>query len=142
EYSINPDPSIARVDVTFLLKNRTSFIIDHIHIHCIDSMSSKLLNTTNRIEFKLNLPCSQYLRKKTIDSIAFADLMSSGALICQSQLRISSSNQDFLLIINTICQSYRLTVFNFVIEIINSAASLYAETIFGQPIALLFKLIF
>ncbi|CAF4371435.1 unnamed protein product, partial [Rotaria sordida] len=30
EYSINPDPFIAQLDVTFLLKNRTSFIIDHI----------------------------------------------------------------------------------------------------------------
>ncbi|CAF1332418.1 unnamed protein product, partial [Rotaria sordida] len=178
----NHHPSIAQLDVTFLLKNRTSFIIDHINIHYIDSMSSKLLNTTStnlisfpfirifphsqnyihiyfsinaisfsqklkttltysinksniietdRIEFKLNLPCSQYLRRKTIDS--------SGTLTCQSQFRIPLSNQDFLLIINTICQSYRLTVFNFVIEIINSAASLYAETIFGQPIALLFK---
>ncbi|CAF1176469.1 unnamed protein product [Rotaria sordida] len=119
EYSINPNPSIAQLDVTFLLKNRTSFIIDHINIHVIDSMSSKLLNTTStnlisfpsislfphsqnyihiyflinaisfsqnlkttltysinksntietdRIEFKLNLPCSQYLRRKTIDS--------------------------------------------------------------------------
>ncbi|CAF4027415.1 unnamed protein product [Rotaria sordida] len=56
-------PSIARVDVTFLLKNRTSFIIDHINIHCIDSMSSKLLNTTsaNLISFpSINLfPHSQ-----------------------------------------------------------------------------------
>ncbi|CAF4243398.1 unnamed protein product, partial [Rotaria sordida] len=93
---------------------------------------------TDRIEFKLNSPCSQYLRRKTIDSIAFADLMSSSVLICQSQLRISSSNQDFLLMINTICQSYRLTV----VEKINSAASLYAETILEQPIALLFKSIF
>ncbi|CAF1534448.1 unnamed protein product, partial [Rotaria sordida] len=185
----NHHPSIAQLDVTFLLKNRTSFIIGHINIHCIDSMSSKLLNTTStnsisfpfisifphsqnyihiyfsinailfsqklkttltysinksniietdRIEFKLNLPCSQYLRRKTIDSIVFADLMSSGALICQSQLRISSSNQDFLLMINTICQFYRLTV----VEKINSAASLYAETILEQPIALLFKSIF
>ncbi|CAF1261453.1 unnamed protein product [Rotaria sordida] len=185
----NHHPSIAQLYVTFLVKNRTSFIIDHINIHCIDSMSSKLLNTTSanlisfpsinlffhsqnyihicfsinaiscsqklkttltysinksniietdRIEFKLNLPCSQYLRRKTIDSIAFADLMSSGVLICQSQLRISSSNQDFLLIINTICQSYRLTV----VEKINSAASLYAETILEQPIAFLFKSIF
>ncbi|CAF1563186.1 unnamed protein product, partial [Rotaria sordida] len=40
-------PSIAQLDVTFLLKNRTSFIIDRINIHCIDSMSSKLLNTTS-----------------------------------------------------------------------------------------------
>ncbi|CAF2526332.1 unnamed protein product [Rotaria sp. Silwood2] len=188
EYSINPNPTIAQLDVTFLLKNQTSFIIDHINIHVIDSMSSKLLNTTSansisfpsislfphsqnyihiyflinaisfsqklkttltysinksntietdRIEFKLNLPCSQYLRRKTIDSIIFGDLMSSGTLTCQSQLRIPSSNQDFLSIINTICHSYRLTV----VEKINSAASLYAETILGQPIALLFKLI-
>ncbi|CAF5040251.1 unnamed protein product, partial [Rotaria sp. Silwood1] len=186
EYSINPNPSIAQLDVTFLLKNRTSFIIDHINIHIIDSMSSKLLNTTSgnsisfpsislfphsqnyihiyftinaisfsqklkttltysinksntietdRIEFKLNLPCSQYLRRKIIDSNAFADLMSSGALICQSQVRIPSSNQDFLSIINKICQSYRLNV----VEKIHSAASLYAETVLGQPIALLFK---
>ncbi|CAF1314633.1 unnamed protein product [Rotaria sordida] len=119
EYLINPDPLIVQVDVTFLLKNRISFIIDHINIHVIHSMSSKLLNTTNtnlisfpsislfshsqnyihiyflinaislsqelkttltysinklniietdRIEFKLNLPCSRYLRRKTIDS--------------------------------------------------------------------------
>ncbi|CAF1327371.1 unnamed protein product [Rotaria sordida] len=47
EYLINPDPLIAQVDVTFLLENRTSFIIDHINIHVIHSMSSKLLNTTN-----------------------------------------------------------------------------------------------
>ncbi|CAF1093999.1 unnamed protein product [Rotaria sordida] len=94
----------------------------------------KKLNTieTDRIEFKLNLPCSQYLRRKTIDSMIFADSMSSGTLICQSQLRISSSNQDFLSIINKICQSYRLTV----VEKINSAASLYAETILEQPIVL------
>ncbi|CAF1197887.1 unnamed protein product [Rotaria sp. Silwood1] len=88
------------------------------------------LNTieTDRIEFKLNLLCSQYLRRKTIDSMVFADLMSSGTLICQSQLRIPSYNQDFLSIINKIF-----------VEKISSAASLYAETILGQPIALLFK---
>ncbi|CAF4246432.1 unnamed protein product, partial [Rotaria sordida] len=86
------------------------------------SINKSNIIETDRIEFKLNLPCSQYLRRKTIDSIALADLMSSGVLICQSQLRISSSNQDFLLMINTICQSYRLTV----VEKINSAASLYA----------------
>ncbi|CAF1070728.1 unnamed protein product [Rotaria sordida] len=119
EYSINPDSSIAQLNVTFLLKNRISFIIDHINIHCINRISSKLLNTTStnlisfpsislfpqspnyihiycsmnaisfsqklkitltysinklniietdRIEFKLNLPCSRYLRRKTIDS--------------------------------------------------------------------------
>ncbi|CAF1177438.1 unnamed protein product [Rotaria sp. Silwood1] len=186
EFSINPNPSIAQLDVILLLKSRTSFIIDHIRIHVIDSMSSKLLNTTSanlilfpsislfphsqnyihiyflinaisfsqklkitltysinksntieadRIEFKLNLPCSKYLRRKIIDSMIFADLMSSGTLICQSQLRIPSSNQDFLSIINTICQFYRLTV----VKKINSAASLYAETILGQPIVLLFK---
>ncbi|CAF4267012.1 unnamed protein product, partial [Rotaria sordida] len=61
--------------------------------------------------------------------------MSSSVLICQSQFRIPSSNQDFLSIINTICQSYRLTV----VEKINLAASSYAETILEQPIALLFK---
>ncbi|CAF4352209.1 unnamed protein product [Rotaria sordida] len=61
--------------------------------------------------------------------------MSSDTLTCQSQLRIPSSNQDFLSIINTICQSYRLTV----LEKINSAVSLYAETILRQLIALLFK---
>ncbi|CAF1070709.1 unnamed protein product [Rotaria sordida] len=67
--------------------------------------------------------------------MVFADLMSLGTYTCQSQFRIPSSNQDFLSIINTICQSYRLTV----VEKINSATSLYAETILGQPIALLFK---
>ncbi|CAF4005417.1 unnamed protein product [Rotaria sordida] len=47
EYLINPDPLIVQVDVTFLLENRTSFIIDHINIHVICSMNSKLLNTTS-----------------------------------------------------------------------------------------------
>ncbi|CAF1370148.1 unnamed protein product, partial [Rotaria sordida] len=47
EYLINPDPLIAQVDVTFLLENRISFIIDHINIHVICSMNSKLLNTTS-----------------------------------------------------------------------------------------------
>ncbi|CAF0948935.1 unnamed protein product [Rotaria sordida] len=60
--------------------------------------------------------------------MVFADLMSSGTLTCQSQLRIPSSNQDFLSIINKIF-----------VEKINSAVSLYAETILGQLIALLFK---
>ncbi|CAF3836766.1 unnamed protein product, partial [Adineta steineri] len=186
EYLITPNSSTAELDVTFLLKNQTSSIIDHIDIHVIDSMSSKLLNTTsaNRIsfttislfprsqnyihiyfainaisfsqnlkttlsytingsnkdekdsiEFKLNLPCSQYLRKKPMNSNAFADLMSSGTLTCQSHIDIPSSNQDFASRIKTICQSYRLTV----VEQINSAASLYAETILGQPIAFLLK---
>ncbi|CAF1333820.1 unnamed protein product [Rotaria sordida] len=72
EYLINPDSLIVQVDVTFLLENRTSFIIDHINIHVICSMNSKLLNTT-------------------------------------------------------------------IVEKINSAVSLYAETTLGQLIALLFK---
>ncbi|UJR09107.1 hypothetical protein I4U23_013354 [Adineta vaga] len=186
EYSITPKPSTAELDITFLLKNQTSSIIDHIDIHIIDSMSSKLLNTTsaNRIsfstislfphaqnylhiyfainaisfpqklktiltysvnksnktesdtlEFKLNLPCSQYLRRKNLASDAFTDLMSSGTLTSQSNINLSSSNQDFTSILNNICQSFRLTV----VEKINSAASLYAETILGHPIALLLK---
>ncbi|CAF1217682.1 unnamed protein product [Adineta steineri] len=186
EYLITPNSSTAELDVTFLLKNQTSSIIDHIDIHVIDSMSSKLLNTTsaNRIsfttislfprsqnyihiyfainaisfsqnlkttlsytingsnknekdsiEFKLNLPCSQYLRKKPMNSNAFADLMSSGTLTCQSHIDIPLSNQDFVSRIKTICQSYRLTI----VEQINAAASLYAETILGQPIAFLLK---
>ncbi|CAM4742130.1 unnamed protein product [Rotaria magnacalcarata] len=186
EYSINPSPSIAQIDVTFLLKNRTPFIIDNVSIHVIDSMSSKLLNTTSaniisfpstslfpysqnyihiyfsihaisfsqklktaltysinksntletdNIEFKLNLPCSQYLRRKTIDSMAFANLMTSGTLTCQSNVRIPSSTGDFTTVINTLCQSCRLTV----VDKINSAASLYAESILGHPIALLIK---
>ncbi|CAF4336895.1 unnamed protein product, partial [Rotaria sordida] len=73
------------------------------------SINKSNIIETDKIEFKLNLSCSQYLRRKTIDSIAFADLMSSGTLTCQSQFRIPSFNQDFLSIINTICQSYRLT---------------------------------
>jgi len=112
------------------------------------SFSQKLKTTLNysvnksnelqpdTIEFKLNLPCSQYLRKKTIDPLTFADLMSSGTLTCQSHISIPTSNQDFTSIINTVCQSYRLTV----VEKINSAASLYSESILGHPIALLFKL--
>ncbi|CAF1075145.1 unnamed protein product [Rotaria sordida] len=60
--------------------------------------------------------------------MVFADLMSSGTLTCQSQLCIPSSNQDFLSIINKTF-----------VEKINSAASLYAERILGQLIALLFK---
>ena len=46
-------PSLAQLDVTFLLKNLTSSIIDQIDIHVIDSMSSKLINTTsaNHISF-------------------------------------------------------------------------------------------
>ncbi|CAF3474180.1 unnamed protein product [Rotaria sp. Silwood1] len=68
-------------------------------------------------------------------SDAFAELMSSGTLTSQSRANISSSSQDFSSLINTICQTYRLTV----VDKINSAASLYAETILGHPIALLFK---
>ncbi|CAF2194416.1 unnamed protein product [Rotaria magnacalcarata] len=187
ETSIIPTPTAAQLDVTFLLKNRTSSIIDHIDVHVIDSLSSKLLNTTrpnhvsfpsitlfpnsqnyihiyfginaisfpqklkatltysinkptnetqtDKIEFKIDLPCSQYLRKKSLDSDGFADLMSSGTLTIQSHVSISSSSQDFSAIIRAICQSYRLTV----VHEINSAASLYSETILGHPIALLFK---
>ncbi|CAF4735551.1 unnamed protein product, partial [Rotaria socialis] len=65
----------------------------------------------------------------------FADLMSSGTLTIQSHVSISSSSQDFSSIIRAICQSYQLTV----VDQINSAASLYSETILGHPIALLFK---
>ncbi|CAF0909312.1 unnamed protein product [Adineta ricciae] len=186
EYSIVSKTSAAELDVTFLLKNRTTSIIDHISIHVVDSMSSKLLNTTsaNRIsfpslslfphaqnylhvfftinaisfpqklkttlscsvnksnqiendtiEFKLNLPCSQYLRRKTLHSDAFADLMNSGTLTSQSNVNISTGKPNFTSIINTICQSYRLTV----VDNVNSAASLYAETILGHPVALLIK---
>jgi len=181
--SIVPLASIAQLDVTFLLKNRTSSIIQQIDVHIIDSMSSKLLNTTSanrvsfpslslfphsqnyihlyftinaisfpqklkstltytverqteNIEFKLDLPCSAYLRKKSITSEAFGDLMASGTMTSQSRLSISSSSQDFSSTIDTICQTYRLTV----VDKISTAASLYAESILGHPVALLFKL--
>ncbi|CAF0958357.1 unnamed protein product [Adineta ricciae] len=185
--SITPSSSPAQLDVTFLLKNRTSSIINQIDVHVIDSMSSKLLNTTspNRvsfpsisvfphaeyyihiyfaitaisfpqklkttltytinkpssensketIEFKLDLPCSQYLIKKTIDSNAFADLMSSSTLTSQSHINIPSSSQDFPSILKILCQSYRFTV----VDQLPSAASLYSESILGHPIALLLK---
>ncbi|CAF4069496.1 unnamed protein product [Rotaria sp. Silwood2] len=187
ETSIIPAPTTAQLDATFVLKNRTSSIIDHIDVHVIDSLSSKLINTTSAnhvffpsislfpysqnyihiyfaindisfpqklkttltysinkpsneiqtdtIEFKIDLPCSQYLRKKSLNSDAFAELMSSGTLTSQSRANISSSSQDFPSLINTICQTYQLTV----VDKVNSAASLYSETILGHPIALLFK---
>ncbi|UJR37094.1 hypothetical protein I4U23_029798 [Adineta vaga] len=185
--SIIPSSSTAQLDVTFLLKNLTTSIIDHIDIHVIDSMSSKLLNPTSpnhvsfpsvslfphseyyihinfgitaisfpqklkttltyalnksssespkeTIEFKLDLPCSQYLRIKKIDSNAFGDLMSSGTLTNQSHISIPSSSQDFLSTIKILCQSYRFTI----VDQISSAASLYSESILGHPIALLLK---
>ncbi len=44
-----------------------------------------------------------------LKSSTFADLMSSGTLTCQSHINIPLSNQDFTSIVNTICQSCRLT---------------------------------
>ena len=86
-------------------------------------------------------------------SDAFAELMSSGTLSCQAHASIPSSSQDFSSAINTIVQSHRLTGSNhcvkgaedltpsspLVVDKINSAASLYSESILGHPIALLFK---
>lgn len=88
-------------------------------------------------------------------SDAFADLMSSGTLACQSHISIPSSSQDFPSLIKSICQSYRLTGTSIasrlssrsarqffvllVVDQIELAASLYSETILGQPIALLLK---
>lgn len=69
--------SVAQLDVTFLLKNRTSSIIQQFDVHVIDSMSSKLLNTVsaNRVTFpSLSLfPHSQnYLHLHfTINAISF-----------------------------------------------------------------------
>lgn len=91
---------------------------------------------------------------------AFGDLMASGTMTCQSRLSISSSSQDFSSTIDTICQTYRLTgektlsmifktnfrlfFFNLfqilVVDRISTAASLYAESILGHPVALLLKL--
>ena len=42
-------------------------------------------------------------------SDAFAELMSSGTLACQSHISIPSSSQDFPSLVKSICQSYRLT---------------------------------
>ena len=44
---MNLDPSITQLDVTLLFKNGTTFILDRIGMHVMDSMSSKLLNTTS-----------------------------------------------------------------------------------------------
>ncbi|CAF3480966.1 unnamed protein product [Rotaria socialis] len=131
---------------TSLFPYSQNYVHIYFSIHAI-SFSQKLKTTltysinksnaleTDNIEFKLNLPCSQYLRRKAIDSTAFANLMTSGTLTCQSNVRIPSSNGDFTSIINTLCQSYRLTA----VDKINSAASLYAESVLGHPIALLIK---
>jgi hypothetical protein len=70
--------SLTQLDVTFLLKNRTSTMIDKIDIHVVDSMSSKLIQTTsaNRVSFPtISLfPHSQnYVHLYfTIHAIAFA----------------------------------------------------------------------
>ncbi|CAF1451336.1 unnamed protein product [Rotaria sordida] len=119
EYSINPNPSIAQLDVTFLVKNRTLFPHSQNYTHIYFSInaisfSQKLKTTltysinksniieTDRIEFKLNLPCSQYLRRKTIDSpsVILHILKTTLKLIEKSEFNVNELSVLFDCVLN------------------------------------------
>ncbi|CAF0923766.1 unnamed protein product, partial [Didymodactylos carnosus] len=92
---------------------------------------------TDQLEFKIDLPCSQYLKKTSIDSTAFASLLSNtetSLLTSKYSMKIASSH-DLDLLTNYICQTYRFTV----VDKIGNAASLYSESILGHPVAILLK---
>ncbi|CAF1223260.1 unnamed protein product, partial [Didymodactylos carnosus] len=194
EYSISPTSTNNHLNVKFLLKNLTSSIINSCELKIIDSLSSKLILSsqiydqktkslkfpsvtlfpysknylhieflitqisfaqklattftcsvqksndnieTDKLEFKLDLPCSQYLKNTSIDSVAFADLLSntgSSSLTSKYSMKVTTSH-DLNSLTNYLCQMYRFTV----VDKIGNATSLYSESILGHPVALLLK---
>ncbi|PVD23927.1 hypothetical protein C0Q70_17203 [Pomacea canaliculata] len=94
-------------------------------------------STQEKVDFRINLPCSAYLLNSPCKSDDFAALLGSGELSAKSSIKVPLEGLAFSLVLA------HLTFFlHFrVVEQIADSASLFSRSIQGHPVCLLVKLV-
>ncbi|XP_041360282.1 AP-3 complex subunit delta-1-like isoform X2 [Gigantopelta aegis] len=93
-------------------------------------------STHDKLDFKINLPCSSYLMTTPCKSADFATLLGSGDLSAKSSVNITPVDTEFSHIIAKLCFFLHFRL----VEQVEKSASLYSKTIQDHPVCLLVKM--
>ena len=94
-------------------------------------------STHEKLDFKLNFRCSDFLISTPCKSAEYASLLGSGDLNEKSSLNFVPSDQEFPLILAKICFHLHFRV----VEQVADNASLYSRSIHDHPVCLLVKMV-
>lgn len=94
-------------------------------------------STHEKLDFKLNFRCSDFLTSTPCKSAEYASLLGSGDLNEKSSLNFVPSDQEFPLILAKICFHLHFRV----VEQVADNASLYSRSIHDHPVCLLVKMV-
>ncbi|XP_059146899.1 AP-3 complex subunit delta-1-like isoform X2 [Physella acuta] len=92
-------------------------------------------STHDKVDFKINLPCSTYLVTTGCNSEHFASLLSNGELTEKSSIKFSPTDSQLSHLLAKTCFYLHFSV----VEQIENSASLYSRSIQGHPVCLLVK---
>uniref|UniRef100_A0A2C9KBU6 AP-3 complex subunit delta domain-containing protein n=1 Tax=Biomphalaria glabrata TaxID=6526 RepID=A0A2C9KBU6_BIOGL len=92
-------------------------------------------STQDKVDFKINLPCSTYLVSTSSTSDNFASLLSSGEITEKASLKFTPSDTQLSHMLAKTCFFLHFTV----VEQVENSASLYSRSIQGHPVCLLVK---
>ncbi|VDI68190.1 AP-3 complex subunit delta [Mytilus galloprovincialis] len=94
-------------------------------------------STHEKLDFKINFRCSDFLISTPCKSSEFASLLGSGDLNEKSSISLTPSDQEFPLILAKICFHLHFRV----VEQVPDSASLYSKSIRDHPVCLLVKMV-
>lgn len=94
-------------------------------------------STHEKIDFRVNLPCTSYLVSTPVKGPDFTALLGSGDLTEKAALSFTPSDTEFHHILAKICFYCHFRV----VEQVSDSASLYSKSIQGQDVCLLVKMV-
>lgn len=94
-------------------------------------------STHEKLDFKINFRCSDFLISTPCKSSEFATLLGSGDLMEKSSTSVTPTDQEFPLILAKICFHLHFRV----VEQVADSASLYSRSIQDHPVCLLVKMV-
>ncbi|KAH9491695.1 AP-3 complex subunit delta-1 [Bulinus truncatus] len=92
-------------------------------------------STQDKVDFKINFPCSTYLVTTSSSSDSFASLLSSGEMAEKASLKFTPTDSQLSHMLAKTCFFLHFTV----VEQVENSASLYSRSIQGHPVCLLVK---
>lgn len=101
-------------------------------------MNKKDGSLHEKVDFKMQLPCTSFLIKNSCDNDDFAKWLSSGQLNSKYSIRIESlNNYDIQSISQKLTSHFDISV----VELVDNSASLYSSTVQNHPICILAKFV-
>ncbi|XP_050403527.1 AP-3 complex subunit delta-1 isoform X1 [Patella vulgata] len=88
-----------------------------------------------KLDFRLNLPCSSYLVSTPCKSSEYTNFLSGGELSAKSSLQVNPTDSQLSISLAKVCFFLHFRV----IEQVDNSASLYSRSIQGHPVCLLVK---